>query len=289
MNLSLFKKAINNPEYIVPYIIEKSGIRKLRYSSLKNRYQRYRWKRIPQAQEISVKVKNYHLQLNPSDYSISRRLYFGEPYEPATTDFLLRTLDEGDTFVDVGANIGYFSLLASSEVGDSGRVIAFEPDVQNFEILEKNVAGNGLNERISLHQKALSDSSGVLTMNHHPTNKGMHSIVNEYDNSDSTVEIEAVKGDSILPDQVDLIKIDVEGAEPYVIDGLSATINRCHPMIIFEYEQRLWDVNISNTLTFLSEIGYEFSCIVDKNGGVVSVKKLGNEISRANVVAKFEN
>ncbi|WP_252718786.1 FkbM family methyltransferase [Haloarcula sp. CBA1122] len=289
MSLRLFKKAISNPEYIIPYIVKKSRVKELRYSSLKNKYQRHKWKRIAGTQNLSVSVQGYNLQLNPSDYSISRRLYFGESYEPLTTDFLTTELSEGDSFVDVGANIGYFSLLASSVVGNSGQVIAFEPEPQNFNILERNVVSNDLNGRVSLYQKALADSSETLMLNHHPTNKGMHSIVSEFDHREDETEIEAIEGDSVLSEHIDIIKIDVEGAEPNVIRGLSSTLERCHPTIVFEYENRHWEEEITVIIDMLTDIGYRLYGIVDETGERVSVEEIDENLRRVNIVAKHKN
>ncbi len=66
-----------------------------------------------------------------------------EIYEPLETQLLLKRLKPGQTFVDIGANIGYYTLLAARQVGPAGRVYAFEPDEENFKLLQKNTEING--------------------------------------------------------------------------------------------------------------------------------------------------
>ena len=80
------------------------------------------------------------------DQFVSRRIREHGVWEPYETSLVLRLLQPGDVFVDVGANIGYFSVLAASLVGDAGKVFAFEPDPDNFQLLCANAELNGLDE-----------------------------------------------------------------------------------------------------------------------------------------------
>ena len=91
-------------------------------------------------------------------------LYFGNiPYEPQTTEYLRRHLRPGGVFADVGANHGYFTILAAGLVGERGRVFAFEPNPPVFEQLATHVRLNGFEHRVVLVEKALWDSNGDRT------------------------------------------------------------------------------------------------------------------------------
>ena len=94
------------------------------------------------------------------DQHVSRRLREEGIWEPFETSLLLGLLRTGDVFVDVGANIGYFSVLAASCVGDTGKVFAFEPDPENFRLLVANTALNGVECRVRPVAAALSDAAG---------------------------------------------------------------------------------------------------------------------------------
>ncbi|MEM6996443.1 MAG: FkbM family methyltransferase, partial [Myxococcota bacterium] len=84
------------------------------------------------------------LELNPEDRTLSETLWRTGTWEALQTKALLERLEPGDTFVDVGANLGYYTVLAAKKVGPSGRVFAFEPDPESFALLKRNVDRNGL-------------------------------------------------------------------------------------------------------------------------------------------------
>ena len=91
-------------------------------------------------------------------------LYFGNiPYEPKTTEYLRRHLQPGGVFADVGANHGYFTILAAGLVGERGLVFAFEPNPPVYERLATHVRLNGFDHRVVLVEQALWDSSGEET------------------------------------------------------------------------------------------------------------------------------
>src|SRR5262245_1288947 len=104
-----------------------------------------------------VNVGDASFIIDVTEFTTSN-LYFGNRlYEASTTEFLCRTLRPGGVFVDIGANHGYFTLLAASIVGSSGRVVAFEPNPHVFEELSAHVAMNRFDDRTELWQQALSN------------------------------------------------------------------------------------------------------------------------------------
>jgi FkbM family methyltransferase len=170
---------------------------------------------------------------------------FGE-WEPDLTRFLCSRLRDGDVFVDVGANIGYYSLLASAHVGQRGRVVAVEASAAVFAELRANAAANQMCDRIRLVNKAASASAGTLTVFAGPThNVGMSTTV-------PTRGLKAESAVAALPlDQIltaaeiaatRVIKIDVEGAEPDVLAGMANLIPCLRPdaEIVVELSPRWW-------------------------------------------------
>ncbi|MEO7191335.1 MAG: FkbM family methyltransferase, partial [Vicinamibacterales bacterium] len=165
----------------------------------------------------------------------SRILYATGEYEPATSALIKSKIGQGDLVVDVGANIGYFTLLASSAVGASGAVMAFEPNVVVRERLTDNIRLNASNN-VTVHGEALGPTPGEVTFYVGPSNDTGLASLRALDGS-ATVTVPQVRFDD-LPRPggrpVRLIKVDVEGAELSVIEGMSACLARDRPDIIME-------------------------------------------------------
>jgi FkbM family methyltransferase len=148
-------------------------------------------------------------------------------YEPLLTARLGKLLREGDTFVDVGANIGYFTLLAARTVGPRGRVVAFEPEPTNFEILERNVERNGFTN-VTLERRAVSDRSGPATIYTNPINLGAHTLY-PFSYHAAEIPIEATSLDDYLEGaelERLVLKLDIEGAEGRVVHGAANVLAR---------------------------------------------------------------
>jgi FkbM family methyltransferase len=166
-------------------------------------------------------------------------LYFNRRrYEPRTTDFLVDSLKPGDVFVDVGASHGYFTLIAASRVGRAGRVYAFEPNPPVFRQLADHVRLNGFDDRVRLADIALADTNGEATffVSRCATNSGLSSLkVTEPRvragvlSPQHSVRVTAETFDCwygrTKPGSIAVVKIDVEGAEDRVFDGMTSTLH----------------------------------------------------------------
>lgn len=140
-----------------------------------------------------VSVEGASFYLHPGDtYLTQSVLHLGE-YEPMETRLVRERLQEGDVFLDVGANIGWYTVLASPRVGAGGKVIAFEPDPANAAMLRRNVEANGLTN-VVVEEKALSNEPGKLKLFLDRKNLGRHSVVLQYDDKDY-VEVETLRLD----------------------------------------------------------------------------------------------
>ena len=155
------------------------------------------------------------------DVYISRQLLQRGIWEPFESELLRRSLKPGARFLDVGANLGYFSVLAAAWVGSAGRVYAFEPEPDNFALLAANLALNGYEGRVQACRAALSDHNGRAHLLLHPDNLGDHRLSAEA--CASSVEVDLVKGATWFAgreQRLDVVKIDVQGAEHAVVCGL---------------------------------------------------------------------
>lgn len=165
-------------------------------------------------------------------------LYFGNiPYEPKTTDYLRRHLRPGCVFADVGANHGYFTILAAGLVGERGLVFAFEPNPPVYERLDTHVRLNAFDHRVVLVEQALWDSSGEATffVSQWSENNGISTLTPGATNladgglsPNRTIRVRTETFDHWLAkngiERVDLVKIDAEGAEAHVVRGMSGAL-----------------------------------------------------------------
>ncbi|MFI6933866.1 FkbM family methyltransferase [Streptomyces sp. NPDC050287] len=164
---------------------------------------------------------------------IQRYLYLFGIWEPHLTHWIQGRLRPGDTFVDVGANIGYFSVLASRKVGDSGRVVAIEASTEFHMRLMENLRANECRNVRSVNS-AVSHTTQKLTFYlEQATNLGATSIVRPARSPESHFEMTAEPLPAILTDDelgdARIIKIDVEGAEASVVEGLRPVLGRLRP------------------------------------------------------------
>lgn len=180
-----------------------------------------------------VRRNGAQIVLNPSDPVISAALTFSV-YEKAETKFLCGQFRPGMTFLDIGANVGYYTALASVRLKGEGRIISLEPDPENFSYLQKTVKANGFSN-VDCIQKAASNVPGKVTLYTSRDNRGDNRLYAN-DLSDSKVDVECVVLDDLMASlgvrQLDLVKIDVQGFEYNVIAGLRETLRRSPKCVI---------------------------------------------------------
>ena len=234
--------------------------------------------------KIVTSVDQWEMLLHPNDKDISKKLYFESEYDKHTTQYLNDNISTGDKVVDIGAQIGYFTLHMASCVGDNGEVHSFEPHPINYKILNKNIGKNCCDSTIDTYNVAVYNKKTDLQLYVHPENKGMHSLVNTH--TGKAVSVEANSGDNLLDGKIDLIKIDVEGAEPKVIEGMTDSIKANKPNIVFEYDKNLLETEADEHLYMLEEIGYVFSKLGEKEDRELSATELSSEVQRANIAAE---
>lgn len=168
----------------------------------------------------------------------------GKFYEPDVSAFLLRVLQPGDSVIDVGANLGYFTVLAATLVGEAGRVLAFEPDPDNLADIDRNLQASGLAERVSLVAAPAMDFAEEVAFFINADNSGGNALWNPAD-FPGNVKTQAdprqlsLRGTTIdaelrtrsLP-HLKVIKIDTEGAEERVLLGALQTLVRRQPEFV---------------------------------------------------------
>jgi len=174
------------------------------------------------------------LAVDLRDEGVGSPIFVNQDYEPAETQFISQTLRPGDVFVDIGANIGYFTTLASRQVGASGQVIAFEPDSDHCEMLRRNLRLNDA-RNVVVRNCALGSEARAGRLFRSATNFGDHRVAAGAEERDS-VPIAICRFDEACRElrltRVDFIKIDVQGYEPYVFAGMGDCLGRLGVMTI---------------------------------------------------------
>lgn len=194
-----------------------------------------------------VDVSGLRLWLDVTDQSGFDAYFYGNLHEPLLTAQLFATLREGDVFVDVGANVGLFTAIAARLVGDTGRVVAFEPHPDARRELAQLIEKNGVAGRVDVVAAAAADreASGAAL---HVTGRTSLSTLDvsaapARDDFEYTgvVPVDVTTIDAWMTTHLDLVprialvKIDVEGAEDRVIGGMQATLQRApHARIVCE-------------------------------------------------------
>lgn len=220
-------------------------------------------------------------------------------YEPEVSKVLRRTLGEGDLFLDIGANVGYYSRLASDCVGEEGHIYAFEADHENFYALSRNLKDHA--NAVPLYL-AVSDQTTFLPIRH-SSHSSCHSLVStvNYLNSDTSI-VPSMTVDHFWEHFLDrqfikLMKIDVEGAELQVLHSMkslldekmveSAIIEYCPEIMIRAGIDPLEFLDLLSSYFSISIIEEEYSRQLE-GGGVdskASFKRLTNFLMERREVA----
>jgi len=210
-----------------------------------------------------IEVQGSKMYVNPDNLPRSFKKTFqsyiiNSGWEELTTEMFKKVVKEGDVIVDLGANLGYYTLLAARLVGPRGKVYAFEPEPINYGLLLKNIELNGYDNVVAM-QKAVSNVTGKARLFLDDKDTGAHTIY-QPDNTREFIEVESVTLDEFFRDKkhpVNVIKMDIEGAEMAAFSGMDRLIRGNENLKIFvefylpgiarsggsaqEFIRRLWE------------------------------------------------
>jgi FkbM family methyltransferase len=178
-----------------------------------------------------------------TDTFVGATLLMSGAYEKYETELFEKMAQDGMVVVDIGANIGYYTLIAAKLVGNKGVVYAFEPEPGNYELLCKNIAINGYNNVVPI-KKAVSNTSGKAKLYvdraiGDVSSFAKRNVLTHSKNVDC-LEVETITLDDFFErtvgdDKIDLVKIDVEGAEGLVLSGAERVLRNNSLKILMEF------------------------------------------------------
>lgn len=250
-------------------IFSGSGLRN-RYEFINTIYQLFNRGLSP----VTAEVHGHIMYLDNDD---SMGLSITKEYEPLETQLLIDNIKTGDVVLDVGANIGYFTLLFAKLVGKNGHVFAFEPDPYSYQLLIKNIRVNKY-KNISAYQLGLSDENSILYLARDQFNNLDHRVLKSAQ-SDDTVEIEVKILDDFYPTisnrNIDFVKMDIQGSEGWALEGMKNLISDSKGLsILTEY----WPLGLHqngyggiNYILQLKTLGFDLFDVGDGENNIVSI------------------
>ena len=215
------------------------------------------WRMLP---EVVVRGKRHGflMQLDRSDWAQCCTYFLGRYYELGVQRTLDLLLQEGDLFVDVGANIGMITLHARHLIGATGRIDCFEPNPQCVNAIRGHVRMNGI-ENVFVHPCALSDAPGSLDLSLTSEHSGTATLVDVGNDAIRTIKVDVRIGDDAIEGAPRVIKIDVEGFELNVLKGLRRTLSMHKPFVVTELIESHLNkagTNVAEVSGFLFDLGY---------------------------------
>jgi len=171
--------------------------------------------------------------VNPAEPEFGQHIFRDATWEPHIVATIRANLAPGQVFVDVGANVGVMSFAAAHAVGPGGKVIGFEPNDDNARYFLRGVFENGFQDFVRLYRFALSEKAGLFALrgisNTHLISPGHNTWL-----------VQSIAGDDVLAHEpaVHLLKLDIEGHEPFALKGLARTIRRHKPKLLCVFNPR---------------------------------------------------
>ena len=206
----------------------------------------------------------FNIYLNSKDPLIGKPISLGIVYEENVTRFFTKYLTDNMTLLDVGANIGWYSLLAAKSLNDNCKIYAFEPFSENAKLLLASKLKNKFNS-IQVIQSATGNKLGAVAFGASGSNGQCRDIGNEVQSILAGDTVNMVKIDDLIKEKVDLIKIDIEGAEYNALLGAINTIKNSRPVIFSEFTPTAMPsvcrVSWDEYLNFIVDLGYKISVI----------------------------
>jgi FkbM family methyltransferase len=223
-------------------------------------------------------LQGFRLYVQASDLAVGLHITDGGNYEPHVTAAFRRLIRPGMNVLDVGANIGYFTMLAASLTQAKGSVMAIEPNPGNMKLLEASRRINGF-DHVTLVQAAAARELGLLVLHTAHSNGTTSPPAADLPGLLDAVTVAALRIDDLLPAarQIDFIKIDVEGAEYNALQGATELIRRCRPVIVSEFspDQMPMISGVPGTLYLQLLIGFGYQASVLNQDG--SVRPCGTD------------
>jgi FkbM family methyltransferase len=236
---------------------------------------------LQEKKNVTKRIIDGHILYFDSRDTILLETFSQDEYEVATTKVIKKFVKEEMNVINIGANIGYFTLLIARQVGPKGKVISFEPSLTTAKFLQQNIDANGY-KNVEVHAKAVSNKSGISNL--WIGGSSTHNFVSELKAQSypqlSNIQVETTTMDDFLKNRdprIDFILMDAEGSEKYILEGMQQTLeNNPHLEIITEYNPyalRLAETDGCSFLDLIENLGFSIFLIDEIYGKIKQVNK----------------
>lgn len=235
--------------------------------------------------EVIRKVNNYPMILNFDEEGLSKHLMIHREREISETETVKRIIRPGMCILEIGANIGYYTILMGKLVGKNGKIYTYEPYPPNVDILTRNVELNNLTDTVEVQNLAVSSKNTIQKL-YLGRASNVHSLIN-YKTGNNNVDYIEVKTKDIREilvesdRKIDLIRMDIEGHERELFSRLSNDISSVLPPRIFFEIHPLGDIDPDPTftkpLTNMLDLGYHPELVISSSH--VDAKKRFDELN----------
>jgi len=193
----------------------------------------YKQKNADEEKIQAIECDGYYVCVKKSEKDFGRTIIEHKTWEPHIIDVLSKLLKEGNTFVDIGANVGVMTFFGAKVVGSSGKVIAIEPNPDNLQLLYAGIIKNKF-KQVRVLPFAASNKIDIFSLDGGTSNTYL--TVPEQGKD----YVQSIKLDDVLKDldSIDVVKIDIEGHEPYAIEGFRTLLNHHKPVVLTEFNPR---------------------------------------------------
>ncbi len=235
----------------------------------------YRAKHDAELRLALVQAEHFQIYVDSLDNSVGKPVMQSKSYEPHLTSFLLRELRPEMNFLDIGANIGWFTLLAASRL-TQGRVMAVEPNIYNVQLLNHSLLANQFNH-VTVYPFAATDAAAILSLAFIGSNGRIDTAHGSHANQQY---VQGLPLDQLLPEntRIDVIKIDIEGYEWVAFKGMSQLLRRNRPLIVSEFHPKAMQEYTGYTpedyLQTLYDLDYELG-VLEEDGQVRALPDKG--------------
>jgi FkbM family methyltransferase len=251
----------------------------------------------PENRDLYLTKEGHYFWLDKKVY-LDRCIIDSGVFEPTSTALVKKIVKKGDVVLDIGANIGYYSVLLSKIVGEKGKILCFEPTSCYQKTLNLNLSANKISN-VEVYRFGLSDEKKKLTIYIGECSATMHPAGNN--STGVTEEIELLTLDEFIMDsnlkRIDFIKIDVDGHEPLFFNGAWRTLDQYDPIILLEISHLHYKKAGFTAWDFYESITKRGYLIYDDNLSLIHSEdefliKCGNFAYSSNIVIskrKIEN
>lgn len=194
---------------------------------------------MPDFSALALTIDEFKMFINRTDPQGPTLEHLADHYEVFETHLFKKMIEKGNTILDLGAHIGYYTIIYSMATGNEGLIYAFEPEKENYSFLLKNIDLNCCADNIIAVMKAASDVNGQEKLYLSPIDKGDYRLYDSGDNR-KNVTVESVRLDDFFKDPsrgIDIIKMDIQGSEFKAMRGAKRILdeNKDHIKIVSEF------------------------------------------------------